>query len=448
MGFIVLIICVMFLLFSILKLKKNIFSPAVLFFLLWTFILFLSNLGLYNIIRPKWEAYFLIMLMLVFFFLGYFINEKYKLISKFKIKRVNLIKNERNEETLHIPKYFYLICYILMGLLLLFLLIDSIIVVKYILKGTPMYIIRNWTLEPYGSINPILSRRTFFEDVFRTMLLTPFSNIITPIIAYIFFNDKKNKNRIPLIILSVVNIVLSSMAGGGGRLGFIYYFGCFALSFIVFLSSQKEKKEKITKYGKYMFFCLIGGLTIVILYTILRAGKGNLFKQIYTYFAMPPTLLSLWLPKIQVSHHFWGLITFFGVHSYFFRFFDTIGLTFLVPNIYNEAYQQIVNAEVFINAGFGMANAFVSPIYYFYLDGGPIFVCLASLFFGLIVSYIYTKFLNNINLKNFVMYALLMYGVFLTFIRIQTAIPSYIISFVLLYLIFKVSSLMEKVWKK
>lgn len=445
MGIISVIISSLLLIFSVSKLKKNILSPIVLFLGLWFFILFLSNLNLYSIIKPSWQAYFLIILMLLFFFLGYFINEKYNImiIIKNKIKKKENIK--KNE---YIPKYFYNLCYVLFGFSILLLLIDCAIVIKYILGGTPMYIIRNWSLEPVGSINPILVRRSFVEDVFRTIVLTPFSNIITPIVAYIFFNEKQNKNRIPLFVLSIINIFLSSIAGGGGRLGFIYYFGCFALSFLVFLHSQSEKKKMIVKYGKKILFCFISGLVVVILYTILRAGKGSLLKQIYTYFAMPPTLLSLWLPKIQSSHYFYGLITFFGLHSYFFRIFDTIGLSLLVPEIYTEAYQQIVNAEIFIDAGFGVANAFVSPIYYFYLDGGYLFVCIASFFFGVIVSYIYTSFLKTINLKSFVIYILMMYGVFLTFIRIQTAIPSYILSFIMIYVLLWISRIMEKIWKK
>ena len=85
--------------------------------------------------------------------------------------------------------------------------------------------------------------------------------------------------------------------------------------------------------------------------------------------------------------------------------------------------------------GFGVGNAFVTPIYYFMIDGGIPFVCLASLLLGIITKKIYKYTANNNNIKNFVLYALIIYGIFLTFIRIQTVIPSYIISFIFAVLI-------------
>ena len=175
---------------------------------------------------------------------------------------------------------------------------------------------------------------------------------------------------------------------------------------------------------------------MVILFTAFRTGKGNFIKQVYTYFALPPTLLSIWLPEIENVEHTYGLLTFFGVHSYFFRALETMGLNSLVPTVYNDVYNHILNAEIFKNVGYGVGNAFVSPIYYFFIDGGYPFVCMASYFFGLLVSSFYRKFEEKIiNIKGFVVYALTTYGIFLTFMRIQTCIPAYIISFVFAYFI-------------
>ena len=108
-----------------------------------------------------------------------------------------------------------------------------------------------------------------------------------------------------------------------------------------------------------------------------------------------------------------------------------MGFDFLVPEIYDSCYQHILNAEVFKNLGFGVGNAFVTPIYYFYIDGGYLFVCLASLFFGGYINRFHKVFVNNINIKSFTYYALIMYGVFLTFMRIQTCIPGYWLSFLM-----------------
>ena len=109
----------------------------------------------------------------------------------------------------------------------------------------------------------------------------------------------------------------------------------------------------------------------------------------------------------------------------------------LVPQIYNDTYLYITNAEIFKEVGYGVGNAFVTPIYYFYIDGGYFFVCLASMFFGYIVSEIFERFERNINIKSFAIYSLVTYGVFVTFMRIQTAIPAYIIAFIFIEILFK-----------
>ena len=54
--------------------KRNAISPMVIFFLLWTFILILSNLNLYGIYKPSFQAYLLITLMLLFFSIGVVFN--------------------------------------------------------------------------------------------------------------------------------------------------------------------------------------------------------------------------------------------------------------------------------------------------------------------------------------------------------------------------------------
>ena len=431
MGIVVLIACILFLFFSIDRKKKKMLSPSTLFFLLWTFILFLSNLNLYNIYKPSFEAYFLILLMLLCFFIG---SNMSKLFVKKEIGQTSGIEKSIDDNQIKIR---YTIIYILITLLIIFTLIDCFIVIINYKQGVPMYVIRRWRLGAYGvDVNPILSRRSFIEEVIRNVVLNPFELLLPPLSAYLFFNPKKSKHKYIIFILSIIVLLLSSIAGGGGRLGFIYYFGCFLLSFLLFSSKYKKGEFNPQKYKKYIVLFMIVGLIITFLYTQIRTSSSFL-RQVYTYFALPPTLLSIWLPKLQNVSHTYGMLTFFGIHSYFFRAVQTLGMNFLVPQSYNMAFQYLLDAEKFYQTGYGVGNAFVTPIYYFFIDGGHIFVCLASLFFGFITDKIYKKIICNINIKNYMYYALLMYGVFLTFIRIQTVIPSYIIAFIMIFFLFK-----------
>jgi len=463
MGYFVFVVCILFFIHSLKHNSKKIITPQTLFYLLWSFILFLSLLNLYNIIRPSSEAYFLILLMLLFFFIGdcivenknrtlkkFFvymskiktkIKEKIKipsLVKNIKIKfenvltgKNNILKKINNRYNLN---YKYIIIYVLCALVIIFTLIDCFIVFKGLKDGIPMYKIRHWRMGAYGiDNNPMLARRTFLEEIFRSVVLNPFETILPPIAAYSFFNRKESrKNKIALVSLSAIIIILSSIAGGGGRLSYIYYFGCFLLAFLVFVKNNKN--VDIKKYLKYILLILVFGLVVTILLTKIRT-TNSFIKQLYTYFAMPPTLLTIWLPKIKNVEHTFGLLTTFGFHSYIFRGLDAIGLDFLIPNIYNATFEHLLNAEQFMQLGFGVGNAFVTPIYYFMIDGGIPFVCIASLVFGIGTKKIYNYTTKKMNMKKFVVYVLTMYGIFLTFMRIQTAIPAYILSFVFAFLI-------------
>lgn len=429
-------ILVTFIIFEFKNRNENkIINPSTIFYILWSFILFISVLNLYGLYKPSNEAYLLILLMVIFFFIGNLVFEIIKLKKEKNIeeKKVNNSKTNNKRKN----RNYTFIIMVLLGITeILLLLIDCYIVIKNYNEGVPMWQIRRWRMEEFATAdNPMLNRRTIIEETFRNVIITPFEMILHPMTAYYFFN-KKGKKKYTLLTLSLTILFLSSIAGGGGRLGYIYYFACYLLSYICMMKNNKTITEKSKKIYKRMIgIFLILGVIIVIGFTSIRTNMSFL-KQVYKYFALPPTLLSIWLPKINTVKHTCGLLTFFGVHSYIFRAFDILHLNFLIPNIYNETYAHLLNAEKFLETGMGVANAFVTPLYYFYIDGGYIFVCLASLIFGLIVSFSYEQICKKIETRNFIIYLLIVYGIFVSFMRIQTAIPTYIISFILTFLIF------------
>ncbi len=418
MGILTLIISIILLIINYKQDKGKILSPAILFYGLWSFILFLSNLQLYNITKPSAEAYFLILLMLIFFHIGKWLAYGY------------IKKSKRETKTTEITPRFKII-YFLILLLLFFTLIDCFIIFKNLAAGVPMSEMRRWRMGAFGiDINPMLARRSFVEEAFRSIILAPFETIIPPLAAYYLFSPEKNKHRYWFFAFSILILLLSSIAGGGGRLGYIYYIGSFLLSALLF-----SKKSNLN-IKKYMALFLGLGILAIFIFTSIRTESG-LLKQTYTYFALPPTLLSIWLPKIKDVVPLYGMLTLFGLHSYIFRVFITLGLNFLVPSSYHIAYNWLLNAEKFVNTGYGVGNAFVTPIYYFFIDGGYPFVILASTLFGFLIFKFYKKNEDITNVKSFIFYILIMYGVFLSFMRIQTSIPSYIISFILVAILLK-----------
>lgn len=398
-------------------------SPALFFLVLWAFILFLSCFQLYGLNRPSVQSILLLLCMIIFFYIGTLIARKFPIKNKI-IKEYKYIKTPN--------KLFYIICI----LALVINIYDIVLVIIQFANGTPAWQIRNWILEPFGSSNPMQANRTIVEQLLRTVIISPIYLIIPPLLADIISHWKKTEKNIVNVILYVLLIVTSTIAQCGGRLLFIYLVICILLAIFTdrkkFIKQLKARTKNIYITATVIVFCIL----IATIYTIIRVGVNSIFKQFYLYFALPPTLLSEWLPQISQAPHTFGLLTFFGLHSYIFRALNMLGLSFLVPPVFSQAFDHILAAEKNIQVGAGAYNAFVTPIYYFIIDGGIIFVILASLFFGWIISQYYERTKNNTRLHSNVFYSIIIYGLFVSFMRVQTCIPNYLITLVLGILIF------------
>ena len=103
---------------------------------------------------------------------------------------------------------------------------------KYIMKGIPLWQIRNWSLEAYGADSQ--NGRSFLGQLIKVLILDPFAAIFFPFVAYYFLNPKKNKYRKGLLILSLIYLILSSLSSGGGRLAIVCYVFYFLLAYITF----------------------------------------------------------------------------------------------------------------------------------------------------------------------------------------------------------------------
>lgn len=397
---------------------------AVTFFLaLWCVIIFFSCLNLYEIDRPSDQTFVLLLLMIIFFTFGGIMGH----LIRFRYVSVCFIKHKKEVN--------YTLFIILFSIMFLFGLRGCFSTIKYVLEGVPLWQIRNWKLSAYESDNTMINR-SFILQLISVLIVIPFQTIFYPFVAYYFLNSEcKTRKRI-LFVISLFCLAMDSIAGAGGRLGTV----CYVLYF--FLAYSFSKKGKIMSYFmkrkiRKIILRLAGlGVICVVCLSSLRNGVGKFFKETYTYFALSPTLLDKWLPELYEGTKTCGLLTFFGLHSYFFRTLIYLGLDDFVPEIYETSYQWILNAEKWKVIGAGSANAFVTPVFYFYKDGGWVAVAFLSLLFGFIVEKLDLRFRKNNNVGSFVLYCLLMYGVLVSFMRIQTCIPSYWISYVWTFVLF------------
>lgn len=415
MGIIAALICIIFLLICLKSAKGGLANPFVLYFSLWSVVLCFSVISLFGMYVPSDKTYILITLMNAFFFLG----------GTVKLPKKIGIKAKSGEVALNVR-----LVYLLLVISFVVKFVDFISALQKLQSGMELWEIRQDAFAVYDASNG-----SFFAEVIKNVLISPFNSIVIPLSVYLLFRETNRSATKILVAYLVASTLMGAVSDGGGRLNYIYIAGCAIYSF--WFLDKKKIGAIYSRYKHKINIALILMGTFIIVLTIIRVGIDNLFEQIYTYFGMTPTLLDVNLKVAEGYGYTFGLLTLFGFHSYFFRFLNVVGLPGFVPLAYDRAYQYLLSANVFRNVGFGSANSFVSPIYYFYLDGGYAAVILFSFCFGVLVSNATKMIRGNLNAQTFCYYSIMMYGVFLSFIRIQTTIPSFCISLFMVPLLFK-----------
>lgn len=415
---------------SILINKKGPLHPTVLFFIIWMAVCSASAFQI-TMYQASSESYKLIIIMLVCFFVG---SLSY-LMPSFSSARAP--ENEKISDNFNLylgPIYFLLIVYIL------FSTIDSLIIVKNYLGGTQLWEMRSWRMSTYGvDSNPLIDRQSFLEVVLRAVVLYPFQNLVAPLAAFMFFNKKMRNKHKMFFVLAVICLLITVVATGGSRNTIVYYFGCFILCFILYAGKTgHEVKKKQSKFGRFLGLIVIVGAGSWLVLAVTNARTNISFgTTISSYLGVSPTLLSLQLPQIQQSAHTFGLMSVFGLITYPVRFLQQIGLGAIVPSAYDLAYQQVLNAQQFlvVNSSGLNRNAYVTPIYYFMIDGGIFFVIIGSLIFGFILGRFSKRFFSNMTLKNFIYYAVIMQAIVFSFVQVPTVQPSFVFSLILTWIL-------------
>jgi oligosaccharide repeat unit polymerase len=107
---------------------------------------------------------------------------------------------------------------------------------------------------------------------------------------------------------------------------------------------------------------------------------------------------------------------------------------------FNDSFFTLINNAIVeienpVDTGISESNAFVTPYYYFYLDGWIFGVVVYSIAWGMLASYSYKKMKNDKELKDVYFYMIWMFTVFFSMVRSWLASPE-IASAFLSYFIF------------
>lgn len=413
-NYISIILCIILIAIALTTTKnflKNIINPLLIFGIIWFLILWFNSLHLFNLNKSEDGIYFMILIGIISFLLGYLIvymfKKRYRLIVNYKYDKL-----KSNSYKQYSPRY-KLLC-ILGTICIVYYIKNFITVVNLLLQGNDLSIIREMAQDSES----ILNIRSNIENAIRILFILPWSMALEAIVAVDFWKGKRYK---PLLIICIIIIVLRVITDGG-RTPIVNFMIYFIVSYI--LSMNKEKNIKIqNKKSKNKRWYLIIGMIIgvIILYytTISRAGK-TVLKTTYYYFAMEPYMFDIWSRIVNNNNLVgFGLASMNGfVFPVLYLLKNILGIGF--PKYWSSIYDMILLTDskwqIITETGIS-ANAYVSMFWFFYLDGRVLGIVIGALVYGMIACSTYFAAMKYNTSKHICIYALILQGLFFSFIR-------------------------------
>lgn len=424
MIYLCLLLSIVPLLLSLRK-NRNLHNPDIYMYGLWSFIVFLNFLRLYGINETLDEVY----LMVILGNIGYGVGSV--IASNTNVGNIKLVvphlSNSKNTSWEINYKFVYMLA---LGALL-FMLIDFAIAVNALFHGASFVELRTWIMSTFDDNDSVLyARRSYAEQVIRVLVVSPVQFALTPLAFVDFFFGKKNKS---LLIFAIAFLALSTISGGGARLGIVL----FVFSFVIAASIGKKNivtRLNVIKKNKKIYLLAILGFVVVIVLTSLRTSS-SFFREAYYYFALCLPLLSSWFPIIKNYSHTGVMMSLFGGLRVPNLILQKLGL--FTSDLYERSYNYIINANQFRSVGNKLANSFVSPYYYFYIDAGYVGCFVGMLLVGLFANVYYKKVKCRYDERDIYILMMIILGIIYFFMRFELATTNYFFALLYIPLFFK-----------
>lgn len=402
-----------------------------LFCFLWSVVFGFASLKLYGMREYSNGTVLLFatgtLSVVIFAFLGRY--GKYKSCSIkqglfSKLSRENLTVNKKMLCVFLVPITFFVI-YSVMRMLTLYS------------SGVPLGTIHAMYLgrggENFFTLN-ILSQ-------IHSKMIIPLLYCMIPIVVYYTLTDFKN-NWI-VVGISTLDIFLYMVATGSRVVAiFIFVDILLVLPFANIVLTRKTFR-KIKRIG---FFFIAVVLILLIAYTISRKEFVNnsessifhqLFGEIYKYFSLCVPLSDYWISEVNSNKLMtYGKMSIYGLISliewFFVRFFKTDMFSWL-DICRNLASDLEVMQPIFADA---KCNAFVTYIFYFYVDFGIIGVIIFSSILGFACGKISRKMKKKHNESTLLFYLLFAQTISMSFSRWSFFDAPYVLAFLYMRLLF------------
>lgn len=400
--------------------EKNLYNPGSIMGFLWALICYMAYLRAYNLFETSEFVYLLVSIGIACFCLGCFVCRWRKVyITRGAIPRI--LHESKDAE---LSRVIIRILCVLSVLLLSGLAISNI---KLLMSGIDMSDIRGQE-DMYNYNNVIF-------DLLNNYIVKPFSFAILPIFAVDFFLSEKVDK---VIATGTIIIVIERVLIEGGRVVIIYVLSALIISLSVIKRQQKIRTKRVW----FLLGLIIVSSVAIYFVTISRGIESDeQGRSLYRYICGCLPHLTVRLEKMQnLDTYTYGFASMNGIVHYIASLLENV--TGLYPDFLQEVRELIyVEDRVSISSDYGQFNAFVSPLFYMYLDGRVLGVAVGMFLYGFFSYRCYEKTKRGVNSRDLAVYLLIVQGLATTMVRMQFSQVHYSVAF--LFIMFLINQKRE-----
>lgn len=423
MSIIVIILACLFLLFALLGRSTYhcIVNPITVFCGLWGFILLLYNLPSYDMYRASDESLLLIITGTGMFFFGALTSLIFYLKTS---KTCNTIPSiESNTKTIQ-----YNVLLVLNIIVFVFLVGFGSRVIILLLSGRNFSYIHKMynVIDEEGILGATTINRSIVSWIVWPVM---HASLATLAVFLQCENDNKNplKKWCTIVILS--NLGLFTLISG--KRSFLAEIVMFFIA-VYFMRGKKVNLSRKAKFG-----IVIGTIVLFWAFNYISVGRGSssIARLFYVYLVgcIPHLSNKLQFTPVDVV----GLTSIYGFFHAPITLINALFHSQLLSSIRDSMSQLVTYSQVRVPIGPGMTyNAFLTPFYYFYLDGGWVGNVLLSYLFGFVSMHVYHNYLKKRDLYSVAVYLLVFFSLYMSMVRIQYFQMRFALSFFYIYFIF------------
>ena len=411
------VICCIFVVVGYFFEKKLLLNPVTVFCALWAVILFFSSQMKYTMYTASDEKNMMIVYGVIAYLVGYYVNKLF--LNRVHIRIGRFSRYRDDTQRIAVPRYQLL--YFLCIVSLLYTFYDLVRVV--VQSGT----FNLGTIQKMLQSGDISNANGSVLNAIVVLFISPTKFILPAITAVDFFYGRRDRR----LLLLTCCLIFVNMLSTANRTSFLLFFLWLFFIATLYLYHNSDKRQLylkrienskiVSKISKYKWGIVWIAVVAFVVMSLSRTST-SLFKQIYLYFSMPPSMFEIWGEKVDAEGVYGcGVASLLGfIYPIFYILKNLLGIH--MPNLVETIYDwNMMTDTTWVWPGKNIyANAYVSLFWFFYLDGRLIGIIIGMFIFGVVLSKSYNSIIaRKHSARQVAIYCCLLYSVLFSFVRFQ-----------------------------